>query len=95
MKVYFWERKAHMDAAAEEQRLRLKQAKLRLVFECQWDGMVRLKVARGQWEAVYLVVQVRTTRIRSPARLFFSYMFSYRGTAWCGGRGRGMWTRAG
>ena len=55
--VYFWERKAHLDARAERQRLRLKQAKLRLVFECQWDGMVKIRSAGGGWEGAYLVVQ--------------------------------------
>jgi len=59
--VYFWERKAHVDARAERQRLRLKQAKLRLVFECQWDGMVKIRCnssgGSGGWEGAYLVVQ--------------------------------------
>jgi hypothetical protein len=62
--VYEWERKLHLKQELEKHKTSLKRAKLRLVFECLWDGCVRLKensmMSGGSgknWADAYVVFQ--------------------------------------
>lgn len=64
--VYEWERKLHLKQEMEKHKNSLKRAKLRLVFECLWEGCVKLKInnsgalstsSNKNWENMYIVLQ--------------------------------------
>ena len=55
--VYAEDRKHHMRHWETERKKALSQLLLRAVEECHWQGVVRTKRERGDWEEVFLVVQ--------------------------------------